>query len=158
MECTSKDEVKAMDEVILKTMEENGGPDSFVGVMGFSQGARLVAGMLLRQQMEIREFGASQWGFRFGVVIGGPFPPIGLTPELEVVEADYALLSQLPTVHAWGRDDHVRQGAKDMVDACDGPNTFFMDFEGGHHLPLRDQEADELSGLIVEAWHSGGGE
>lgn len=156
VEVTAADEVRVMDNIILNAMEENGGRESFVGVMGFSQGARLTAGMLLRQQMEIRDLGASKWNFRFGVVIGGPYPPIGLSPTGAEVE-DYSLMGKMPTVHAWGRDDPVRFGAKDMVDACDSADTFVMDFEGGHHLPLTDPEADELCGLIIDAWHAGGG-
>jgi Serine hydrolase (FSH1) len=156
-EHTPLDEVAVMDDIILRAMEENGGRESFVGVMGFSQGARLAAGMVLRQQLEIKQSGASKWGFKFGVVIGGPFPPIGLTPAGEGTEVDYSVMAQVPTVHAWGRDDQVRWGAKEMADACDGPNTFVMDFGGGHHLPLKDPEADELCDLIVEAWHAAGG-
>jgi predicted esterase len=154
-EVTPQKEVQVIDQIILEAMEENGGRDSFVGVMGFSQGARLAAGMLLRQQLELRHYGASKWGFKFGVVIGGPFPPIALNAE--GIELDYSVLGQVPTVHAWGRDDPVRWGAKDMADACDSPNTFVMDFAGGHHLPLVDEEAEELCGLIVDAWHASGG-
>lgn len=156
VEQTPMDEVEVIDGIILKAMEENGGRDKFVGVMGFSQGARMAAGMLLRQQLEIKEYGFSKWNFQFGVIIGGPFPPISLTPE--GVEVDYSVMGQIPTVHAWGREDHVGEGAKQMADACDSPHTFFMDFEGGHHLPLKDKEADELCGLIIEAWHAAGGE
>lgn len=148
-------EVEVMDDIILRAMEENGGRSSFVGVMGFSQGARLAAGLVLRQQLELRERGFSKWGFRFGVFIGGPFPPFGLVDE--DWQLDYPVMGQLPTVHAWGRSDHVRQGAKELADACDGADTFVMDFEGGHHLPLTDGEAEELCGLIVDAWHAAGG-
>jgi pimeloyl-ACP methyl ester carboxylesterase len=155
VEATPADEVRVVDSIILRAMAEHGGRNSFVGVMGFSQGARLAAGLLLRQQLEIKHHGSSEWGFKFCVVIGGPFPPIGLmTPE--DVELDYSVLRQVPTVHAWGRDDQVRQGAREMAHACDSPNTFVMDFEGAHHLPLKDSEADELCGLIVDAWHAAG--
>lgn len=153
VENTPAEEVAVVDEIILRAMEEHGvGREGFVGVMGFSQGARLAAGLMLRQQWEIRQSGHSRWGFKFGVFIGGPFPPIGLTPE--GVDVDYTLLAQVPTVHAWGREDHVRTGAKTMADVCDSRDTFVMDFEGGHHLPLTDHEADDLCGLIVDAWHA----
>jgi Serine hydrolase (FSH1) len=156
-EYTPVEEVGVLDSLVLRLMEENGGRDSFVGVMGFSQGARLAAGMVLRQQMEIRQFGSSQWAFKFAIVIGGPNPPIVLTPEEQGWELDYTLLRHVATVHAWGRDDPVRHSAKQLAAVCDSPNTFIMDFEGGHHLPLTDREADELCGLIVDAWHADGG-
>lgn len=154
VESTRPEEVKVIDDIISRAMEENGGAESFVGVMGFSQGARLTAGLLLRQQLEIRDFGHSRWRFKFGVMIGGPFPPIGLTPP--GMEVDYGVLAQVPTVHAWGREDHLRAYAKELADACDSPDTFVMSFDGGHHLPLKDHEADELCDLIVDAWHAAG--
>jgi predicted esterase len=155
VEITSADEVAALDELLLRTMDENGGREGFAGVMGFSQGARLTAGLLLRQQLELETYGSSQWGFRFGVMIGGPFPPIALTPN--VTEMEYPVISQVPTVHAWGREDSVKEGARQLADVCDGPKTCVMDFDGGHHLPLKDDEAAELCGLIIDAWRAGGG-
>jgi len=125
--------------------------------MGFSQGARLTPGILLRQLLEVRAYGESKWKFKFGVVIGGPFPPISLTPP--DMEIDYELLKQMPIVNAWGRDDPVRAGCVPMRETCDwmGTGSLFMDFEGGHHLPLKDNEAKELCNLILEAWHASGG-
>ena len=155
VELTPADEVQAVDEILDKVITENGGYESFVGVIGFSQGARLTPGLLLRQLMEVRDHGRSKWNFKFGVMIGGPFPPISFTPpEMEI---DYDLLKQIPTVHGWGRDDPVRGGCRPMADICDSPNTFVMDFEGGHHLPLKNEEANELCDLILEAWHASGG-
>ena len=154
-EMTPEDEVKVIDDIILKAMEENGGVDSFVGVIGFSQGARLTAGLLLRQRLEEQQWGSSRWKFKFGVVIGGPFPPISVhSGDLAL---DYNVLKNIPTLHAWGRDDFVGDGSKAMADACDSPDCFVFHYDGGHHLPLKDKEAKELCGLIVEAWHASGG-
>jgi len=156
VEVTPAEEVEVLDQIILKVMEENGGVDSFKGVMGFSQGARMTAGLLLRQQIEGEQ---SRWKFAFGVMIGGPYPPIGLTPEEYQIEPDkdYALMKSVPTVHAWGRDDHIRDGCKQLAKICDSDHCFQMDFEGGHHLPLKDVEAKDLCDLIMAAWYAGGG-
>lgn len=154
-ESTPADEVATIDELLLRAMDENGGRESFAGVMGFSQGARLTAGLLLRQQLEIETHGSSKWGFRFGVIIGGPFPPIGLTPD--VAEMEYPIMSQVSTVHAWGREDPLKESARQLADVCDGPKTFVMDFDGGHHLPLKDDQAGQLCDLILDAWHAAGG-
>ncbi|OAP61242.1 hypothetical protein AYL99_03443 [Fonsecaea erecta] len=156
-EPTPREEVEALDRIILRAMEENGGVDSFVGAIGFSQGARLVPGLLLRQKIEERDSGRGQsrWKFKFGVMIGGPFPPISLSEDVDV--ADYELLKQVPTVHAWGRDDHVKPGCLELMKACDSDHCFHMDFEGGHHLPLKDVEAKDLCDLIMAAWYAAGG-
>lgn len=186
VEVTPRGEVEAVDRVIVAAMEANGGVDSFRGLVGFSQGARLVAGLLLRQKIEERDLGASRWKFAFGVMIGGPFPPIAFplakttntdtetgadtatatSPTTTTTEeqddgtvkvADYELLKQVPTVHAWGREDHVREGCLVLARACDSDHCFQMDFAGGHHLPLKDVEAKDLCDLIMAAWYAGGG-
>lgn len=154
-ETTPREEVEAVDRIIAKVMQENGGVESFRGIIGFSQGARLVSGLLLRQKIQERDQGASGWKFKFGVMIGGPFPPICLAETVDV--RDYELLKEVPTVHAWGRDDHVKPGCEELMRACDSDHCFQMDFEGGHHLPLKDVEAKDLCDLIMAAWYAGGG-
>ncbi len=155
VEGTGREEVERLDGIIEKVMAENGGVESFKGIIGFSQGARLVPGLLLRQKIEEREFGSSRWKFEFGVMIGGPFPPISLSDTVDI--KDYDLLKEVPTVHAWGRDDHIKSGCLDLLKACESDNCFQMDFAGGHHLPLKDVEAKDLCDLIMAAWYASGG-
>ncbi|ETI23492.1 hypothetical protein G647_05294 [Cladophialophora carrionii CBS 160.54] len=157
VEPTPADEVARLDAQLTALMEQHGGVDSFKGVIGFSQGARLVAGLLLRQKIEERDHagGVSRWKFGFGVMIGGPFPPISLAQDVD--PADYALLKSVPTVHAWGRDDHVKPGCVELMKVCESDHCFQMDFEGGHHLPLKDVEAKDLCDLIMAAWYASGG-
>ncbi|KIW97320.1 uncharacterized protein Z519_02712 [Cladophialophora bantiana CBS 173.52] len=155
VEATPHAEVEALDRVILDAMEANGGVDGFAGIIGFSQGARLVPGLLLRQKIQERDFGESRWKFKFGVMIGGPFPPISVSEKVDV--NDYDLLKHVPTVHAWGRDDHVKPGCVEMMKMCENDNCFQMDFAGGHHLPLTDVEAKDLCDLIMAAWYAAGG-
>jgi predicted esterase len=155
VEETPESEVREVDRVISEVMEREGGREKFVGVMGFSQGARLVPGLLLRQKVEEQSHGTSNWHFKFGIMIGGPFPPISLTPSPST--SDYELLRDIPTVHAWGREDHVKPGCVDLYRVCDGDECFQMEFEGGHHLPLKDVEAKDLCDLVLAAWYAGGG-
>ncbi len=192
VETTPQAEIDTIDNIIQTVMEANGGVDTFKGVMGFSQGARLTAGLLLRQKIQERDrdlgvasasaSASSSSGdgngngstttttstttptltpktnFAFGVMIGGPCPPIGLFDESVGVNVeDYKLLKEIPTVHAWGRDDHIRPGCEELARLCESDHSFHMDFEGGHHLPLKDVEAKDLCDLIMAAWYAGGG-
>lgn len=153
---TPKDEIEDIDYLIRHTMEENGGVDSFVGLIGFSMGARMVAGLLLRQLVEERNDGTCWTKFKFGVMVGGPYPPISMTEKVD--PKDYELFRTIPTVHAWGRNDHVKSGCEELRKICEGDVCFQMDFEGGHHMPLSDAEARDLSDLIRGAYYAGGGE
>ena len=154
-EGTPVEEVEAVDGILESVMNENGGVETFVGIIGFSQGARLVPGLLMRQLIEMRDLESSKWKFKFGVMIGGPFPPIAMSETVDV--KDYELLKQIPTVHGWGRDDPVIQGAKQMAEMAENENSFVMDFAGGHHLPLKDDEARDLCDQIMAAWYASGG-
>ncbi|EXJ83880.1 hypothetical protein A1O1_07508 [Capronia coronata CBS 617.96] len=156
VEPTPTEEIAAVDESLRKLMDANGGVDSFRGVLGFSQGARLAAGLLLRQKIEERDRqGDSPWKFAFGVMLGGPYPPIALSEHVD--PADYALLKSVPSVHGWGRDDHVKQGCEKLVAVFESDHCFQMEYDGGHHLPLKDVEAKDLCDLIMAAWYAGGG-
>lgn len=141
----------------LEEVQTGKGWERVVGVMGFSQGARLVPGLLLRQRILQREGKHSRWNFKFGVVVGGPYPPISMMEDVDVDVKDYELLKQIPTVHAWGRDDHIKSGCVELHKTCEGDECFQMDFEGGHHMPLKDGEARDLCDLILAAWYAGGG-
>lgn len=157
VEETPEWEVGWLDEYFERLMDQHGGAKTFVGVMGFSQGARLVPGLLLRQKLEERDkLGGSLWKLRFGVMVGGPYPPICVHKNVKV--EDYELLKGVPSVHAWGKDDHVRSGCEILRTVCGGEEgkCFSMEFDGGHHLPLTDRGAAELCGLIRRAWEVSG--
>ncbi|KPI42443.1 Esterase LovG [Cyphellophora attinorum] len=161
-ESTPSDEIDLVDESLDAAVRREAGDAGWqrvVGVIGFSQGARLVGGLLLRQKLWEREHRgaveARKWNLKFGVMVGGPYPPIALSETVD--PADYALLKEVPTVHAWGIDDHVKSGCEQMRAACEGDVCFDMDFKGGHHMPLTDVEAKDLCDLILAAWYAGGG-
>lgn len=161
-EPTPAEEIRMVDDALDKAVERDAGPGGWknvVGVMGFSQGARLVGGLLLRQKLWEQEHpedpAGCKWQLKFGVLVGGPYPPIAMSET--VTQDQYELLKEVATVHAWGRDDHVRSGCEELRAACDSDNCFDMDFEGGHHMPLKDVEAKDLCDLIMAAWYASGG-
>lgn len=159
-EPTPAEEVRLVDEALDEVVRREAGEEGWkrvVGVVGFSQGARLVGGLLLRQKLweYAGSEGECKWHLKFGVMVGGPYPPIAMSESVE--QAQYELLKEVPTVHAWGRDDHVKSGCEEMRVACESDVCFAMQFEGGHHMPLKDVEAKDLCDLIMAAWYAGGG-
>jgi hypothetical protein len=160
-EPTPAEEVQTIDDVLDKAVEADGGPQGWrnvVGVIGFSQGARLVGGLLLRQKLWEKDHPGDidgKWHLRFGVTVGGPFPPIAMSEEVDI--SQYDVLREVPTVHAWGREDHVKSGCEEMLQACESDVCFQMQFNGGHHMPLTDVEAKDLCDLIMAAYYASGG-
>lgn len=152
---TSQRNVETVDDIILKLMEANGGVDSFVGCVGWCQGAKLASGLLTRQKMEERDSGSSRFNFKFGVLIGSSYPPFALSPGVEV--KDFEILRKLPTVHAWGRDDDISDACKRMAAVCEGDECFQMEYVGSHHLPATEVESRDLCDLVLAAWYAAGG-
>ncbi|ETN40541.1 uncharacterized protein HMPREF1541_04818 [Cyphellophora europaea CBS 101466] len=162
VEPTPVEEIRLVDQALDNAVEREAGSEGWkrvVGLIGFSQGARLVGGLLLRQKLWEKTHPGEEenckWQIKFGVVVGGPFPPIAMSDQAE--EEQYELLRQVPTVHAWGHDDHVRTGCVEMLKVCESDVCFEMQFEGGHHMPLKDVEAKDLCDLIMAAWYASGG-
>jgi hypothetical protein len=86
-------------ERVVRMIKEKGGEGEWVGCMGFSQGTRVVGGLLL-EQMRLRQLGVPGLGvefgdlgvtFRFGVLCMG-----GGAPMLS--EISYRRFSKLPPI------------------------------------------------------------
>ena len=137
------------EQVVSEKLEEafvQGGTQGapFVGVMGFSQGARVAAGTLLRKQTgELKN-----QHLRFGVLLAGTYPPICLpTPSNEGSQ-----VIRIPTVHMHGSEDsHLAQGKTLFTKCCDSSTASLMNFEGGHHLPTSPDGAGRLADMILRA-------
>lgn len=156
-----KQEVQeALDQAVRKSV---GGWERVGGVMGFSQGAQLAAGLVLGQLLGttggLKEGGGREgtgvlkMDFKFAVFIGSPFSPLCMDDGVD--GSHHGLLKGFPTVHAWGKADPLREACKKLEVLCQGEVCFPMDFDGGHHLPLTDVETTDLCHLIKRAWEAG---
>jgi len=111
-------------------MCDNGGVKTSKGIIGFSQGARLVPGIVLRQKIEERYQGRSKYSFSFW-----DWWAVPAYLSLRTVDTkDYELLKQVPTVHVWGRDDHLPPSCVELMKAGESDQCFQIDF-AGQHLP-----------------------
>jgi predicted esterase len=109
----------------------------FVGVLGFSQGAKLAAGLLLEQQIRKRR------GFRFGVLLMGVSPPLvsGLTDE------EKATRIKVPSVVVLGKEDPWREEGQKLYDEFwEVGKASLLELEIGHRLPNVEAE----NRMIVE--------
>ena len=131
-------------ELLKDAIEKDGG--DFVGVLGFSQGARMAAGLLSDQERGENE-GMPNW--KFGVLLCGSHPPYSLRASRaslngskdEVKIDESGVISEptveemirVPSVHMRGlRDVHMEKGrrlAKFFSDKIE------FEFDQGHHLP-----------------------
>lgn len=90
-------------------------------------------------------------------MVGGPYPPIGMSDKVE--EGSYDLLREreAAAVHAWGIDDHVKSGCEEMQWACGNDVCFQMDFPCEHHMLGKNVGTKDLCDLIMAAWYASRG-
>ncbi|KAG6014996.1 hypothetical protein E4U41_004720 [Claviceps citrina] len=133
--------------------------------MGFSQGAKVAASLLLRQQLRTAKLGSGQAGpdFRFAVLMAGQAPLIcldaELTDSLALADADELTtgpltqvtgsflqrsddhLLSLPTVHVHGRKDAGLANHRRLLrDYCRPGTARLVEWEGDHRVVVH--EAD----------------
>ena len=130
--------------LLKSTMSEDGG--QFVGVLGFSQGARMAAGLLADQEQG-EDDGMPKW--KFGVLLCGSYPPASLTAtrnttpktnghvqrdEHGQIREPYAgEMIGVPSVHMRGLQDvHLEKGRRLSKYFSD---KIEFEFDQGHHLP-----------------------
>jgi predicted esterase len=114
----------------------------FVGILGFSQGARMAAGLLLEHQLGK----GIDWGvgLRFGVLCNGITAP--LTSHLS--KEENALQVTIPTLHLVGLTDPWREESRKLRSVhCQQEQTTLLEFDVGHRLPLLPQD-----NLKIAAW------
>ena len=140
--------------------DEKGATGEWVGLLGFSQGAKICASLLLSQQIRTEKHGAQSIigpTFRFAVLLAGRGPLVSLGPELitvpGVVDAasfpvttlpaeDRPLktedLLRIPTIHVHGlKDSGLRLHQELLNRYCDPRCIRLVEWDGEHRVPIR---------------------
>ncbi|PSR80083.1 serine hydrolase FSH [Coniella lustricola] len=129
-----------------------GATGDFVAVLGFSQGAKVAASILLRQQERpgaMGRVGRSEAGFRFGVLMAGRGPLLAYDPDNaswlgndERFDYDSNVaakrLLRIPTIHVHGLQDPGLGFHQVLLEEwCDPRTTTLVEWEGNHRLPIK---------------------
>jgi predicted esterase len=124
----------------------------FVGVLGFSQGARLATGLLLEQQ-----FGKGiDWGegLRFGVICNGTSPP--MTSRLSQEETDTEIT--IPTLHLIGEKDPWRNESRKLrATHCKLEKAALLECDVGHRLPILPEDNAKFGAEILRMYRETSG-
>ncbi|RSM03540.1 hypothetical protein CEP52_007337 [Fusarium oligoseptatum] len=154
-----------------RAMEDDPGTGEWVGVLGFSQGAKIAASLLWTQQQVTAKFGAAEsfTHFKFGVLMAGRAPLIMLDHRLQETPhiVDAALLSSefadwpetnegdhvlsIPTLHVHGlRDPGTEQHKILMNKYCQTGTTRLVEWDGGHRIPIKTHDVEAVVEKILE--------
>ncbi|KAL8964299.1 MAG: hypothetical protein Q9197_006970 [Variospora fuerteventurae] len=139
--------------LLRKTMAEDGG--DFVGLLGFSQGARLAMGLLREQQQQQKGRADVLGEFGFGVLLCGTYPPLrlssGLPAQFETLhfdEEDEGVVG-IPTVHVVGDRDPYAPKSRLLVRCSKRESRTVMEFDIRHNLPVKPADTQRLADRMV---------
>ncbi|KAJ3481242.1 hypothetical protein NLG97_g7872 [Lecanicillium saksenae] len=151
--------------------DERGGSGVWTALLGFSQGAKMCASLLYRQQSRVADADADGRGpsqsqsprFRFGVLIAGRGPFVSLEPERAANEtlpsaADFSSMKEkeprgghlltIPTIHMHGlKDPGLEEHRKLYNEYCDRDTRSLLVWDAGHRLPVK---PDDVTPLVKE--------
>ena len=172
---TAVEEVEAAIEAAMAEDDARNATGDWVGILGFSQGAKVAASLLLRQQMRASQGTASRGNlatatFRFGVLMAGSAPLISLEPDGLVIPGldDASQLSRfsldseedprkecllhLPTIHVHGlRDPGLARHRQLLAQYCEeGERTRLVEWDGDHRIPIKRNDAAAVVKQILD--------
>lgn len=135
----------------------------WVALLGFSQGAKVAASLLYRQQ-QCR----LKTTFRFGILLAGSAPIVWLDDSLNeesVLESVATIAKQLsmlriPTVHMHGlRDPGLQLHRQLREEFCQTDSTRLIEWDGDHCVPVKSKDVllvvQQIRKLEVETGPSG---
>lgn len=163
---TPHEAVARLDQAIEATVaddDERGGCGPWTALLGFSQGAKMCASLLYRQQNRVAEATDRLPRFCFGVLLAGRGPPVSLEPERMANEslpsaADFSSMREkeprgshiltIPTIHMHGLGDPgLDEHRKLYHEYCDPETRSLLIWDAGHRLPVK---PDDVAPLVRE--------
>ena len=153
-------------------MDEDEGTGPFVGLLGFSQGAKVSAALLYDQQLHAAagtSTGLPEW--KFAVLLAGRAPLVSLSDASRGCKAlvDAAAISEglddvdpsawegweklkLPVVHVHGTKDPGVDRHRRMRDQyCEGEGKKrVVEWEGEHRVPIKSVDVERIVAEIMD--------
>ena len=150
-----------------------GNPANWVGVMGFSQGTRVVSGMLLDQQRRATAGIKNDFSFKFGVLCMGGAAPMEShitnsqwnaattrtgtdmnagNKQNEAMKLEIELI-RLPTLHLHGlKDVNLMPGREQLATFFDRSTTTLFEIDYHHAMPWNRPDLNQFAKLVKEIY------
>ncbi|KAI6351852.1 hypothetical protein MCOR25_009700 [Pyricularia grisea] len=126
--------------------------DAFVGILGFSSSAGIVAGILAAQDLAAKRPDLRSdvyYRFRFGVIINGTGMPLQF---LDAQEGEYDWRNKpinVPTVAVIGTLDQWESQSRRIVQCFNGEVVKCFEYENDHVVPTDEKQVREIANAIV---------
>ncbi|KAJ6784016.1 hypothetical protein PWT90_00303 [Aphanocladium album] len=144
---------EAMEETIQLLNDLESSTSNIAGILGFSQGAAVGLGLLLRDQRR-RMMGLPCVGYQFGVFAGEVRLPVifdesldsgASTPSISSDGGRPILALATPTLHAIGRFDTLAAKGAALSKAEIGERATISTYSGGHEMPKESKDIQYIA-------------
>lgn len=162
-------------EAAMAADDALGATGEWVALLGFSQGAKMCASLLYRQQQRAVEPGQDYAGsgYRFAVILAGRAPLVSLDTEIlgspalaeasEITTAPFQSVAgpetrlRIPTLHVHGmRDPGLSQHRQLLELWCEKGTTSLVEWDGDHRVPIKTKDVVRVvEGIIGLAKRTG---
>ncbi|KAI9683992.1 MAG: hypothetical protein M1822_005819 [Bathelium mastoideum] len=161
------DDESAVDEIqyaIETCIDGDEGTGSVVGLMGFSQGAKLAASLLYEQEAQVKATGSAPTQYQFAILLAGRAPLVSLSPltkspglvsagdiseGFDTSKNDRSHILSLPSIHVHGLSDpglHLHR--KLLHEYCDPTSTTLVEWDGEHRVPIKQADVQKVVDAI----------
>ncbi len=156
----------------MREDDRKGATGEWVALLGFSQGAKMCASLLFRQQVRAQKLGddGAATNYRFAVLLAGRGPLVALDPELVMTPAladaseiglssspDEHILREkehvlrLPTIHVHGMRDPGLDLHRQLLERyCEKGSTRLIQWEGDHRVPIKSKDVAAVVAQILD--------
>ena len=147
--------------------DEKGATGEWVGLLGFSQGAKLAASLLYRQQLREELTGRDCRGphYRLAALFAGRAPLVWLESEpqdqfsfsdtSQTTTSDIVMKPgterlRLPTIHVHGLRDPGRHYHRQLLnETCEEGTARLIEFDGEHRMPFKTKDVQAAVNEIL---------
>ncbi|KAL6794007.1 serine hydrolase FSH [Trichoderma sp. SZMC 28012] len=159
------------DAMVMDDMR--GATGQWVGLLGFSQGAKVSASLLYRQQMQedgMYGRGNASTNFKFGVLLAGSAPLVCLDPDRQpdaylpdpsqIIDAkglkrltlrNSGRMLRIPTLHVHGTNDPGLDIHRQLFEEFCAPDSRrLVVWDGDHRLPIKTNDVGRVVHEIQE--------
>ena len=135
-----------------KMMETRAPKEQWIGAMGFSQGTRVVGGLLLDQQRRSQKNESNGFNLRFGILCMGGGAPMETKhddfQEYKTATTDAELVT-IPTLHLHGLKDAILPNGRKQKDTHYSQEASTLcEIEYHHAMPWNMEDLGRFSNLI----------
>jgi hypothetical protein len=172
---TMHPQVEDLIRTTVQSVQSRGG--HVVGVIGFSQGTRVVAGLLKGSEImkKLKEEGSGGEGergdlkwldFAFALSVCGSYPPPLIPPSASAALASSSLSADqqkalvqskinIPTYHVQGVSDEWAWAGKLLIEhsyEVGEDKSVVMEADMGHHYPAKPEESEKLKDWVLDMY------